>query len=63
MTVTNCKQSLYFPVDMYHEVREEAARLDRSVSWVIVQAWRLSKSKIKEIPGVTDPPESEDKLP
>ena len=55
MTVTNCKQSLYFPVDMYHEVREEAARLDRSVSWVVVQAWRLSKAKIKEIPGVDDP--------
>jgi uncharacterized small protein (TIGR04563 family) len=55
MTVTNCKQSLYFPVDMYHEVREEAARLDRSVSWVVVQAWRMAKSKIREIPGVEDP--------
>lgn len=54
MSAINCKQSLYFPVEMYREVREEAARLDRSVSWVIVQAWRLSKSKIKEIPGVDD---------
>jgi uncharacterized small protein (TIGR04563 family) len=62
MTVTNCKQSLYFPVDMYHEVREEAARLDRSVSWVVVQAWRMAKSKIREIPGVEDPPEK-NKLP
>jgi len=60
MTVTNCKQSLYFPVDMYHEVREEAARLDRSVSWVIVQSWKMSKSKIKELPSVNDPPESDD---
>ena len=59
MAITNCKQSLYFPVEMYHEVREEAARLDRSVSWVIVQAWKIAKAKIKEIPGVTDPPESE----
>lgn len=55
MPAPNCKQSLYFPSDMYHEVREEAERLDRSVSWVIVQAWRLSKGKIKEIPGVDDP--------
>lgn len=55
MPTTNCKQSLYFPVEMYHEIREEAERLDRSVSWVIVQAWRLSKGKIKEIPGVDDP--------
>ena len=55
MTVTNCKQSLYFPVDMYHEVRDEAARLDRSVSWVIVQAWKIARSRIKEIRGVDDP--------
>jgi len=60
MTVTNCKQSLYFPVDMYHEVREEAARLDRSVSWVVVQAWRVARAKIKEMPGVNDPPEKDD---
>jgi uncharacterized small protein (TIGR04563 family) len=60
MTVTNCKQSLYFPVGMYREVREEAERLDRSVSWVIVQAWKFAKSKIKEIPGVNDPPEKDE---
>lgn len=59
MTVTNCKQSLYFPVEMYHEVRQEAARLDRSVSWIIVQAWRIARAKIREIPGVVDPPDSE----
>jgi uncharacterized small protein (TIGR04563 family) len=59
MTVTSCKQSLYFPVEMYHEVRVEAARLDRSVSWVIVQAWKMARTKIKEIPAVVDPPENE----
>lgn len=55
MSATNCKQSLYFPVEMCREVRAEAERLDRSVSWVIVQAWRLSRAKIREIPGVDDP--------
>ena len=63
MSVTNCKQSLYFPVEMYHEIREEAERLDRSVSWVIVQAWRLSRAKIKGIPGVDDPKETTPKAP
>ena len=55
MSATNCKQSLYFPVEMYQEVRKEAERLDRSVSWVIVKAWRLAKTKIKEIPSIDDP--------
>jgi len=63
MPEPNCKQSLYFPSEMYHEVREEAERLDRSVSWVIVQAWRLSKAKIREIPGVDEPEGSEPKAP
>jgi len=48
---------------MYNEVREEAERLDRSVSWVIVQAWRLAKARIKEIPGVDDPEEPTPKAP
>jgi uncharacterized small protein (TIGR04563 family) len=51
MPRTKHKQSLYFPLKMYHEVREEAERLDRPISWIIVQAWKLSKDKIKEIPG------------
>jgi uncharacterized small protein (TIGR04563 family) len=63
MSETNRKQSLYFPVDMYHEIRDEAQRLDRSVSWVIVQAWRLSKGRIKEIPGVDEPEESTPQAP
>jgi uncharacterized small protein (TIGR04563 family) len=63
MSETNRKQSLYFPKDMYNEVREEAERLDRSVSWVIVQAWRLAKARIKEIPGVDDPEEPTPKAP
>ena len=63
MSVTNCKQSLYFPVEMYHEVREEAERLDRSVSWVIVQAWRLAKGRIKDIPGVDEPERPKPKAP
>jgi uncharacterized small protein (TIGR04563 family) len=63
MTSSNCKQSLYFPKEMYNEIREEASRLDRSVSWIIVQAWRLAKSKIQDIPSVGDPEEPTSKAP
>lgn len=63
MTSPNCKQSLYFPSKVYQEVREEAERLDRSISWVIVQAWKLAKEKIKEIPGVDDLEEPTPKAP
>ena len=32
------KQSLYFPESMLQEIKEEAARLDRSLSWVVQRA-------------------------
>ena len=48
------KQSLYFPGDMLAEMKEEAARLDRSLSWVVQRAWKLAKSDIREIPSITD---------
>jgi uncharacterized small protein (TIGR04563 family) len=34
------KQSLYFPEQMLKEIQEEAARQDRSLSWIVQQAWR-----------------------
>jgi uncharacterized small protein (TIGR04563 family) len=46
----NQKQSLYFPQGMHLEIKEEAERLDRSMSWVVARAWALSRTKIKEIP-------------
>jgi uncharacterized small protein (TIGR04563 family) len=50
----NRKQSLYFPGDMLAEMKEEAARLDRSLSWVVQRAWKLAKSDIRDIPSITD---------
>lgn len=50
----NRKQSLYFPGDMLGEMKEEAARLDRSLSWVVQRAWKLAKSDIRDIPSITD---------
>ena len=48
------KQSLYFPEVMLQEIKEEAARLDRSLSWVVQRAWKLAKADIRQLPSVND---------
>lgn len=35
-------QSIYLTADMLQEIKEEAIRLDRSISWVIQRAWKLA---------------------
>jgi uncharacterized small protein (TIGR04563 family) len=49
------KQSLYFPEDMLQEIQEAATRQDRSLSWIIQQAWRIARTKIASIPGMNEP--------
>jgi uncharacterized small protein (TIGR04563 family) len=48
------KQSLYFPEDMLTEIQEEATRQDRSMSWIVQQAWRLARNEITRFPSVND---------
>lgn len=48
------KQSLYFPEAMLQEIRDEAARLDRSMSWVVQRAWKHAREAIKKAPGSND---------
>ena len=48
------KQSLYFPEIMLQEIKDEAARLDRSLSWVVQRAWKLARNEIRKIPSVND---------
>jgi uncharacterized small protein (TIGR04563 family) len=48
------KASLHFPEWMLDEMREEATRLDRSLSWVVRRAWRISRQDIKKLPGMND---------
>jgi uncharacterized small protein (TIGR04563 family) len=48
------KQSLYFPESMLQEIKDEAARLDRSLSWVVQRAWKMARMEIKKIPSVND---------
>lgn len=51
----NRKQSLYFPEAMLQEMKEEAARLDRSLSWVVQRAWKVARGEVKSLPSVNDP--------
>ena len=48
------KQSLYFPEDMLNEIQQQAQRLDRSLSWVVQQAWKISKTELRKIPSPND---------
>jgi uncharacterized small protein (TIGR04563 family) len=53
------KQSLYFPEEMLNEIQDEATRQDRSLSWVVQQAWKIAKDSISKFPSVNEmiPPE------
>jgi uncharacterized small protein (TIGR04563 family) len=48
------KQSLYFPNEMLEELQAEASRRDRSLSWVVQQAWRIAKVEIRRIPAESE---------
>jgi len=48
------KQSLYFPEEMLREIEHEATRQDRSLSWIVQQAWRIARSEITRFPSVND---------
>jgi uncharacterized small protein (TIGR04563 family) len=48
------KQSLYFPEDMLKEIKFEAQRQDRSLSWIIQKAWNIAKVDVAKYPSVND---------
>lgn len=54
------KQSLYFPESMLQEIKEEAARLDRSLSWVVQRAWKIARLEVKKVPSVSEVAGDED---
>lgn len=45
------KQSIYLPGDILEELRTEAERTDRSLSWLLQRAWMMSRDRIKKIPS------------
>lgn len=48
------KQSLYFPEDMLREIKFEASRQDRSLSWIVQKAWKIARAEVCKYPSVND---------
>ena len=44
------KQSLYFPEEMLMEIQHEATRQDRSLSWIVQQAWKVARGTSRRCP-------------
>ncbi len=53
-TTDHRKQSLYFPEEMLEEIQREATRQDRSLSWIVQQAWKVARGDIRRMPSVND---------
>ena len=49
------KQSLYFADNMLDEIKSEAARMDRSLSWVVQKAWKIARNQVMAMPSANDP--------
>lgn len=43
---------------MLKEIQDEANRQDRSLSWIVQQAWRIARTEIMRFPSVNDVLES-----
>ena len=52
------KQSLYFPEDMLQGITAEAARQDRSLSWIVQKVWKIARKDIMKYPSVNEPEET-----
>ena len=50
------KQCVYFSDTMLDEIKFEAARLDRSMSWVVQTAWKVARGRIMATPSANDAP-------
>lgn len=48
------KRSVYFPPEMMDEIQHEMARQERTLSWLLQQAWRVAHPKISSFPAVED---------
>ena len=48
------RQALYFPADMLAELQSEAQRQDRSISWLIQQAWKIARLEMRRVPSTSD---------
>ena len=54
MTGPSRRQALYFPAEMLEELQRESKRQDRSISWLIQQAWKVARGEMRRMPSTTD---------
>ncbi len=57
------KQSLYFPESMLQDIQHEAARLDRSLSWIVQRCVKIGLPEIRKLPSVNDVDEAAEGAP
>jgi uncharacterized small protein (TIGR04563 family) len=57
------KRSFYIPEALLKEIQYEAERQDRSLSWMIQQAWKIARPDIKKLPSVVDAFETKTPVP
>ena len=50
-------------LSMLQEIQKEAARLDRSLSWIVQRCVKIGLSDIRKLPSVNDIPDGEDDDP
>lgn len=53
-TTDHRKQSLYFPEEMLKEIERESGRQDRSLSWIVQQAWKIARADLKRMQSPSD---------
>ena len=63
MPIEKRKQSLYFPEEMLLEIMKEASRQDRSMSWIVQQAWRAGRAQVQAFPSVGPTNPDQETLP
>ena len=54
----NQERGLFLLVAMMEDVELQAMRLDRSMSWCIQRAWRLSREALLDLAPATDHPDA-----
>ncbi len=48
------KLTLYVSEEVLKETKQEALRQDRSISWILEAAWKISRERVQQLPGVED---------
>ncbi len=48
------KLTIYMPDSILDELKVQAERQDRSISWLVEHCWKLARPRVSEYPGVND---------